>query len=581
MFLFLKPQICFGGDGGGGGGGGGGGDSGGDGSASSGTTPAAVPVVAPVTTNSFTETLANFFTPDDGASYVGGQLVDDATNTSIAAGGTSSAGNVIAGTANTKSNDNRTYQDAAFNSVSSAGGTIPAKIGGQADVSNAGPSDPNQPPDANIGALANVVPTANSTKEDLANLLTPDDGASYVGGQLIDDATGAPIRAGGMTSTGNRIRGFANTADNDIKNYLGYGSTPVLNTSRETLANIITPGDNAAYINGQLVNTLTGASLEGGGYTINPETGEKDYIYGVSDDFSNNAAVDTTGMTTAQANAAVANQQMRQDIPPSQLAYFGSFLGGLAVPMVGGFFATKLLDKSIAERQAIVDQETAALEAGATPRYNAAGEYVGFDSSTMTGNVQGILDEFGAEGLLPGGLPPKEAAAENARFQQVFDAQSTAAGADLYGMSTQDGFTTSNGTQYYVKGDGSVQEVTDGIVDYNQAKGGQSVNSVYDITSGTSTSTSTGGDGGGGGGGGGTNTGAARSIYNRYYKGGSGVGLPPWLRKYASGVNINQLLEKTTIEGVVYYKTPEGNYIAEAELAGAKMGAVEAPETDT
>ena len=567
MFLFLKPQICFGGDGGGGGGGGGGGDGGGD------NTPAPVavtPVVAPVTTNSFTESLANFFTPNDGASYVGGQLVDDNSGASISAGGTSSTGNVIAGTANTSSNDNNNNN----NNVTSVAPTsvVPTSVV---------PTSVAQPPDAGIGALENVVPTANSTREDLANLLTPNDGASYLGGQLIDDATGAPIRAGGMTSTGNRIGGSANTADNDIKNYLGYGSTPVLNTSRETLANIITPGDNAAYINGQLVNTLTGASLEGGGYTINPETGEKDYIYGVSDNFSNNAAVDTTGMTTAQANAAVANQQMRQDIPPSDLAYFGSFLGGLAVPMVGGFFATKLLDKSIAERQAIVDQETAALEAGATPRYNAAGEYVGFDSSTMTGNVQGILDEFGAEGLLPGGLPPKEAAAENARFQQVFDAQSTAAGADLYGMSTQDGFTTSNGTQYYVKGDGSVQEVTDGIVDYNQAKGGQSVNSVYDITSGTSTSTGGDGGGGGGGGGGGTNTAAARSIYNRYYKGGSGVGLPPWLRKYASGVNINQLLEKTTIEGVVYYKTPEGNYIAEAELAGAKMGAVEAPETDT
>ena len=29
--------------------------------------------------NSFTETLANIFTPNDGASYVNGNLVDDAT----------------------------------------------------------------------------------------------------------------------------------------------------------------------------------------------------------------------------------------------------------------------------------------------------------------------------------------------------------------------------------------------------------------------------------------------------------------------------------------------------------------------
>ena len=62
----LKPQIFYGGgDGGGGGGGGGGGRDDNDNS------------------NSFTETLANIFTPNDGASYVGGQLVDDNTGASI------------------------------------------------------------------------------------------------------------------------------------------------------------------------------------------------------------------------------------------------------------------------------------------------------------------------------------------------------------------------------------------------------------------------------------------------------------------------------------------------------------------
>ena len=376
----------------------------------------------------------------------------------------------------------------------------------------------------------NVVPTANSTKEDLANLLTPGDGASYVSGQLIDDATGAPIRAGGMTSTGNKIYGTANTSDNDIKNYLGYGSKPVLNTSRETLANIITPNDRAAYINGQLVNTLTGASLEGGGYTYDAEGENPDYVYGVSDDFSNNAAVNTTGMTTAQANAAVANQQMRRDIPPSQLAYFGSFLGGLAVPMVGGFFATKLLDKSIAERQAIVDQETAALEAGATPRYNAAGEYVGhytYDDE--------MADTFGSGNI----------------YTEDFKGASTV----NYGLGQSNkvfgegSYTTSMDNQGSDSGNILNADVTD-----------NADNMYTPITNSQA---------------------AANSIYNRYYKGGSGIGLPPWLRKYASGVNINQLLEKTTIEGVVYYKTPEGNYIAEAELVGAKMGAVETPETET
>ena len=55
--------------------------------------------------NSFTETLANIFTPNDGASYVNGNLVDDATGETIEAGGTTSTGNVISGSANDPSND--------------------------------------------------------------------------------------------------------------------------------------------------------------------------------------------------------------------------------------------------------------------------------------------------------------------------------------------------------------------------------------------------------------------------------------------------------------------------------------------
>ena len=55
--------------------------------------------------NSFTESFANMFTPGDGASYVKGQLVDDATNARIKPGGKSSTGNTIRGTANSTSND--------------------------------------------------------------------------------------------------------------------------------------------------------------------------------------------------------------------------------------------------------------------------------------------------------------------------------------------------------------------------------------------------------------------------------------------------------------------------------------------
>lgn len=67
--------------------------------------------------NSFTETLANIFTPNDGASYVNGQLVDDRTGDRIEAGGTTYSGNVISGSANTESNDGRDIPESFTNSL--------------------------------------------------------------------------------------------------------------------------------------------------------------------------------------------------------------------------------------------------------------------------------------------------------------------------------------------------------------------------------------------------------------------------------------------------------------------------------
>ena len=55
----------------------------------------------------------------------------------------------------------------------------------------------------------------NSLSESLANLFTPNDGASYVNGVLVDDRTGDRIEAGGTTSIGTTISGSANDTSND------------------------------------------------------------------------------------------------------------------------------------------------------------------------------------------------------------------------------------------------------------------------------------------------------------------------------------------------------------------------------
>ena len=54
-----------------------------------------------------------------------------------------------------------------------------------------------------MGIWSDTFGGGNSFSESVANVFTPNDGASYVGGQLVDDATQQPISAGGQTSTGN------------------------------------------------------------------------------------------------------------------------------------------------------------------------------------------------------------------------------------------------------------------------------------------------------------------------------------------------------------------------------------------
>ena len=330
--------------------------------------------------------------------------------------------------------------------------------------------------------------TYNTWGEDLANAFSINDGASYVRGQLIDDATGLPLKPGDKASSTDKvIRGTFDNKKNNLEGFGGLGAAPILNTGREYLANILVPNDNAAYVDGQLIDTITGKSLEGGGYTTDPVTGQRDYVYGVSDDFSNNLQVDTTGMDTGAANAAIANQIMQRDVPPSDLAYFTSFLPGMTVPLIGGYLGEKMLEGGIEGRRSVIAEQTAALQAGATPIYNDKGEYVGYNDGTTTVDYN----------------------------PSSYKSQST---------NTSPVVTTSNRDN-----DRSTQISQNPVVN---------------------------------------------DIFNRYYKGGSGVGLPDWLRRYASGMRIDELLTKVTgSDGTVTYKTPDGQYIEEQYLTGARMSA--------
>lgn len=353
---------------------------------------------------------------------------------------------------------------------------------------------------ADYTGLENVY---NSQGEEMANFFTPNDGASYVRGQLVDDVTGELIAPGSMTSSGNKISGTFDNKTNNIGSFSSLGGAPIQNTTRETMANLLTPGDRAAYVNGQLVNTMTGESLEGGGYTYDAEGKNPDYVYGVSDDFSNNLQVDTTGMDTGAANAAIANQIMKRDIPPSDLAYFTSFLPGMAVPLVGGYLGEKMLEGGINDRKAVIAEQTAALQAGATPIYNEKGEYVGYNDGTATVNYNPSVSRSNSKDRIDQNPTSIFSQARDARMGDM----------------------------------GDTAVIDTAVIDMSRSD-------------------------------------VANDIFSRYYKGGSGVGMPDWLRRYASGIRIDELLSKETLDdGTVMYKTPDGKYIEEKYLTGARMSA--------
>ena len=252
--------------------------------------------------------------------------------------------------------------------------------------------------------------SSNSFSENLANSFTPNDGASYVNGQLVDDRTGERIAAGGKSSVGRTIAGSANSERNDYTGPIFSGASnnsrndnvvvpssntdnryfspeqlgalTTVNSGRENMANMFTPFDGAKYVGGNLIEEATGRSLTGGGFITN-KSGAKDYIYGVSDDFSNNAPPDQGKMSNQDYAAALQKFKIRQsqleNIPPSDPAYFSSFIPGLTIPFVGGYLGEKMLEGGINERRAMMDQHQAALNAGATPNMSEDGKvYLGY-----------------------------------------------------------------------------------------------------------------------------------------------------------------------------------------------------------
>ncbi len=245
-----------------------------------------------------------------------------------------------------------------------------------------------------------------------------------------------------------------------------------------------------------------------------------------------------TGVTPEQrkGNVETIKQQIGDQAEPTGIeSIFYEVIGGLGFGL-GKPLADKLRGSSRENRQAIIDQHVYALQNGATPKTDEDGNYIGFDISTMDTFAdkvlaaddimsfmppsseassftvtQDMIDSLRDSGLnaqadaltvgqtlsLPAYSNPAyqaDADGDNVsdydRFQQVFGAQSTAADVDPTGMSTEQGFITSDGKEFFVDAGGNVVEVTDETVPF-EVGGGQDVAVALG-----GTETTTGGDDG-------------------------------------------------------------------------------------
>ena len=230
---------------------------------------------------------------------------------------------------------------------------------------------------ANTPGNDSTAESGNSLKEILANFFTPDDNMKYEDGVLMNTSQGegnytkVKDEAGAFTNIpekSNNINVTNTNRDNRIFNPTQQDKFTQENTAKEILANILTPFDGAKYLGGNLIDQKTGRSLTGGGYATN-KAGVKNYIYGVADDFTNNAQPKQGRMSNKDYAVALEvfkrQQSQLQNIAPSNAEYITSFLPGLVVPGLGDYFGGKMLEGGINARRANMDQHQAALDGGA------------------------------------------------------------------------------------------------------------------------------------------------------------------------------------------------------------------------
>ena len=460
----------------------------------------------------------------------------------------------------------------------------------------------------------------NTPRENLANWLTPFDGAKFVKGQLIDEKTGEPLTGGGFSSTGDYIYGVSDSFDNNYKIDIDNLSRANANAQIATQKMLMTipPSDLsyfASFIPGMVIPVLgvggvigemmlTGgieerraymkaeiAALEAGATPLYNEEGE--YLghdqYNLNyDPTGGNAGATATGaLPTATAEDVAASAAAGEEAAASMKEAGILTVGGKQTPgapdNVGNtpIFQYNGSDESGEISYEVVGGLTEGKDA--TLSTNADGTlFIPYDSEdphTITADTAfiGSTDPNAADYNMSLDL------AENGSYVNLdgdtvtgdaFETDLTpngAAVANVVGKNIL--LTTGDDSKMVVGVEGGGYQLVDGTPLTNKVLENIITEGVNDgtlsadlldtfgieggaETTTTAIDTDTDTDTGTG-----TGTPVVSRMFDRFFRSGSSAGLPAYMAKWMDGIDFNERLEKVMKDGQVVYINSKGETI--------------------
>jgi len=372
------------------------------------------------------------------------------------------------------------------------------------------------------------------------------------------------------------------------------------NTLGQTIINALTPFGSMEYINGVLVDTDAGdftsnpsAANNASGY-VNAAAGAGSAL--LDSAYAKIAAGNTSDLTMAEQSALYGQ---RGGVPNAaetvalQENYKASGERTITQDMQDEI-VSGMVDNGATQAQIDAYKEGSPVGSDANPFYDTYGELGVFGkigkgvgdllNLAVTNATYGIInpqklneaaaDEFvrayESEGSTggqfdwndPNALDISPGALGDANFAKLEEMSSSETGIEpsLQGVVGEDGETVSGVVEVKNTKDGPVI-VTGGDDDTTTITNGGG----DDDTSGVTT----------------VDPAKLSAIWKRYYKGSGMEFLPPWMRKWASGEEIDLILTKVTVDGKEYYQTPDGQYIDPAELVGTKEEDISEGGTET